>query len=207
MNPLGEFLRGWKTKGRFPSVPPEVILPYCERVARYLEDSPRRSLMEEAIVEHEDPAPFKFTYDVFPFVVANFCACCQFTRETPKRDFVHRTLEDLICEVFEHRGDIDGDVIINPVEIDLLRSETPASYSDLAQWALRHRSDFMHEVFLKESFKHFGHEGGFKKLLALASQDFLYCATETRSVEAFEAVEQHVSQTFDDFFFGLGQSV
>ncbi|MGH6755315.1 MAG: hypothetical protein ACREDP_24435, partial [Bradyrhizobium sp.] len=98
-----------------------------------------------------------------------------------------------------------SDVIVNPMELADIASIHPQRYADIAVFALRQRSEFMREVFLKESIKHLGHEGGFKKLLSLASQDFLYCSTGNRSVEGLEAIENHVAQTFDDFFYVIGQ--
>ena len=206
MNPFAAFLSGWKDKGASPDVSPTLVIPYHEVIARYLEDAPRRSTLEEAIIEHEDSLPFEFTYDVFPFVVANFCARSQFANQSPKFEFIERSLESLLHLTFSAREEPDlRDVIVNPQEQAFLPSGTSKEYPDLALFALRHRSEFMREVFLKESIKHFGHEGGFRQLLKFSSQDFLFCATGNRSVEGFEAVEAHVAQTFDDFFYVLGQ--
>lgn len=114
-------LDGWKSKGRYPSISPDVARPFTDTALAYLEDEPRMLRLFEVVCTDDSAIrAFRFSHQLLPFVVGSFWATACYSRKPESFAFVNDALIYTLSQLFNSGPSKRfGDLIVNESEINL----------------------------------------------------------------------------------------
>jgi hypothetical protein len=156
-------MEGWKSKGRHPSVSPEVARPFSETAVKYLEDEFRtRRLFEIVCTDQTSIRPFNFSNRLLPFVIGSFWADATYASDAPSASFVNEVFLMMLTHLFTGKVRF-GDVVVNPVEVNFFNLQlhmtgvhgigrqaildSELEYESIARFFLRFRAKEMDKIF------------------------------------------------------------
>ena len=90
---LKAFMMGWRTKGKYPGLSPEIARPYTDAVMTYFEDDTKRALLRMSVCDrNEETLPFDFSYEALPLSMAEVMA---HTKSSGRDDYERYVVEVL----------------------------------------------------------------------------------------------------------------
>jgi hypothetical protein len=210
------FMQGWKVKGAFPNLPPDLPRPYTDAVISYFEDFDRRIALRMHVCESdEETLPFEFSYDALSFSMASAMAHVKNDGDEATHRFVNQALSAITVYLGKGKPEYAiGRILKDEEEIVKLHQiyrlagavcsistfiRTPFPYGNLLDTVYPVRSVAIMRVLLAEDT---GSGTAKEKVVAFAcqiAQQFIAHSTSNPTVEKTALIAQHVA----DFFFAL----
>lgn len=213
---LKAFMQGWKDKGAFPNLPPDLPRPYTDAVISYFEDLKQRMSLRMLVCDsREETVAFDFTYDVLPLSMASAMGYIKNDRDDAKCRYINQALSVITGPLGRSKPTYEiGRVLRDEEEITRLHQiyrlagsvysisafcRTPFPYSTLLNTVYPMRTLAIMKVFAEAAKR----QGGQKEIvLAIACQNarrFIADSTSYPNDEKTALIAHHIA----GFFFTL----